>query len=243
MLHKQSVQIDMFNEMIFNRLMPKDHLLVKIDELVDFSFVYDITEGLYSELGRASIDPIVLFKILLLEFLYRLSDREAVKMVQTDIAFRWFLRLNLDDNVPDDSTLSYFRSRRLGEEPFEKFFNAIVRQCIDNDLVKKNRFIIDSTDVAANVNYPHEKKLIVNAFKRMINELRKFNEGRANEALAGFEKELSELKVVKEKTNVKDYCVIAKSMLKRYMYILVMNLRNIVNMKILSPYYGSYNGV
>lgn len=210
MLRKQSGQIDIFNEMIFSRLIPKDHLLVKIDELVDFSFVYDITEGLYSELGRASIDPVVLFKILLLEFLYRLSDREVVKRVQTDIAFRWFLRLNLDDSVPDDSTLSYFRSRRLGEEPFEKFFNSIVHQCIDNDLVKKNRFIIDSTDVAANVNYPHEKKLIINAFKRMINELRKFNEGRANVALAGFEKELSELKVVKEKTNVKDYCVIAK---------------------------------
>lgn len=210
MLKKQSGQIDIFNQMIFQKLIPKNHLLVKIDEFVDFSFVYDITEGLYSEIGRGSKDPVVLFKILLLEFLYRLSDKEVVKRISTDIAFRWFLRLSLDDAVPDDTTLSYFRSQRLGEESFERFFNSIVQQCIDRDLVKKKRYIVDSTDVAANVNYPKEKKLVVNAFKRMINELRKFNESKANEALAEFEKELTELKNTKDTTSGKDFCYIAK---------------------------------
>jgi len=210
MLKKQSGQIDIFNEMIFQKLIPKDHLLVKIDEFVDFSFVYDITEKFYSKIGRGSIDPIELFKILLLEFLYRLSDREVVKRIKTDIAFRWFLRLNLDDDVPDDSTLSYFRAQRLGEGPFEEFFDNIVEQCIKRELIKKKRYIIDSTDVAANVNYPKEKKLVVNAFKRMITELRKINEEEANEALAEFQKELYELKYTKDNTTVKDFCYIAK---------------------------------
>lgn len=210
MLKKQSGQIDIFNEMIFEKLIPKDHLLVKIDEFVDFSFVYDITENLYSEIGSGSIDPVVLFKILLLEFLYRLSDKEVVKRVRTDIAFRWFLRLNLDDDVPDDTTLSYFRSQRLGEEPFEEFFNCIVQQCIDKDLVKKKRYIVDSTDVAANVNYPRDKQLVVNAFKRVINEFKKFNQSKGMEILISFEEEIKTLKNAEEKTNVKDYCDIAK---------------------------------
>jgi transposase len=210
MLKKQSGQIDIFNEMIFESLIPKDHLLVKIEAFVDFTFVYKVTEELYSEIGRPSIDPVVLFKILLLEFLYRLSDRDVVKRIQTDIAFRWFLRLSLDDDVPDNTTLSYFRSQRLGEEPFEKFFNSIVQQCIEKDLINTRRYIVDSTDVAANVNYPKEKKLVVNAFKRVINELDKFNKNKASEMLTVFEQELEELSNKQEKTDVKDFCFIAK---------------------------------
>jgi transposase len=210
MLKKQSGQIDIFNEMIFQKLVPKDHLLVKIDEFVDFSFVYDITEEYYSEIGRGSVDPVVLFKMLLLEFLYKLSDKEVAKRTATDIAFRWFLRLSLDDTVPDDSTLSYFRSKRLGEEPFEEFFNCIIQQCIDKDLIKNKRYIVDSTDVAANVNYPKDKQLIVNAFKRVINEFKKTNEYQAAELLAAFEQEIETLKDSVEKPSVKDYCAIAK---------------------------------
>ncbi|WP_411680016.1 transposase [Clostridium thailandense] len=99
MLGKQSGQIDIFNGMIFERLIPKDHLLVKIDKIIDFSFVYEITKDYYSQVGRESIDPVVLFKLCLMEYLYCLSDREVVSRTQTYIAFRCFLRLNLDDKV------------------------------------------------------------------------------------------------------------------------------------------------
>ena len=89
------------------------------------------------------------------------ANVEVVKRIQTDIVFRWFLNLGVDDQGPDDTTLSYFRVKRLTEDHFEAFFTEIVKKCIEKDLIKSNRFIIDSTDVAANVNYPSEKRIPV----------------------------------------------------------------------------------
>lgn len=130
MLGKNSGQIDVFNNMIFEKLVPNNHLLVKIDSLIDFSFVYDTVKDNYSNIGRGSKDPAMILKICLLEYLYNLSDVEIVKRIRTDIAFRWFLGLSLDDEVPDDTTISHFRIHRMGEESFEEFFNNVIRECI-----------------------------------------------------------------------------------------------------------------
>jgi transposase len=92
-----------------------------------------------------------MFKLCLLEYLYKLSDPEIVKRTQTDVAYRWFLGLNIADKVPDNTTISHFRSKRLGDKLFEEFINAIVKTCIDKELVKSKRYMIDSTDVAANI--------------------------------------------------------------------------------------------
>ena len=101
-------QIDMFDSMIFEKLIPKDHLLVKIDSIIDFSFVYDLVKDFYSSIGRKSKNPVMMFKTLLLEYLYNLSDVRVKERIQTDIAFRWFLGLRIDDPTPDDSTTSFF---------------------------------------------------------------------------------------------------------------------------------------
>ena len=129
-------------------------------------------------------------KLLLLEYLYRLSDAEVVKRIQTDIVFRWFLNLGMNDSVPDDNMLSYFRVNRLTEEHFEGFFTEIVKKCIEHDLIRTNRFIIDSTDVAANVNYPSEKKLARSDFKKVIKEVAQFNETLADNISEAIECEI-----------------------------------------------------
>lgn len=190
MLGKNTGQIDVFDHMIFEKLIPKDHILVKIDKIVDFSFVYEKVKDKYSTIGRGSKDPIMMLKILVLEYLYRLSDVEVVNRIKTDIAFRWFLGLSIDNSVPDDTTISHFRVKRLGEEHFEEFFNEIVKQCVENDLINTKRYIIDSTDVAANVNYPSDKKLIRNAYKNVIKEVAKFDEDLAKEQMEKFESDI-----------------------------------------------------
>lgn len=214
MLGKQSGQIDIFSSMIFEKLIPKDHLLVKINEIIDFSFVYEIVKNYYSEVGRGSIDPVIMFKLCLLEYLYKLSDPEIVKRTQTDIAYRWFLGLNLDDKVPDDTTISHFRSKRLGDKPFEEFFNAIVKICIDKELVKTKRYMIDSTDVAANANYPSEKKLLCNAYKRVLREIEKYNKNLSMEKLNEFEKDINLEYKKSEKVSIQTYCKIARKHLE-----------------------------
>lgn len=218
MLKKNDGQIDIFNHMIFEKLIPKNHLLVKIDSIIDFSFVYEKIEDKYSDMGRGSKDPVMMVKILLLEYLYRLSDVEVSDRINTDVAFRWFLGLGIDDTVPDDTTISYFRVKRLGEEDFDAFFNEIVKMCIEKDLVKSRRYIVDTTDVAANVNYLSEKKLIRNAFTKVIKEIEKFNESLAKQHLEQFEAEIHREYENNENVSAKRYFEIASKHLQ-YLYL------------------------
>ncbi|HNT03377.1 MAG TPA: IS1182 family transposase [Bacillota bacterium] len=218
MLGKNNPQIDVFTHMIFDRLIPEDHLLVLINSIIDFSFVYDIVKEKYSDIGRKSEDPVMMLKICLLEFLYTLSDKKVVKRIQTDIAFRWFLGLSLDDEVPDDTTISHFRTNRMGEESFDEFFNEIVRNCIEKNIVKSKRYLIDTTDVAANVNYPSNRRLICDAFRKVIRETRKFNELLAEQLLVQFENEIEEEYKIDDKVSVKEYLQIAQKYAE-YLYL------------------------
>jgi len=210
MMHKNNGQIDVFNYMIFDKLIPKDHLLVKINSILDFSFIYGNLKDLYSKIGRNSIDPVIMFKMLLLEYIYVLSDVKVEERTKTDIVFRWFLGLTLDDSVPDATSLSYFRKRRLNDDYFDKIFNEIIFQCIEKGLIKTNRFMIDSTDVAANVNYPSKKKLITKAFNNVIIELGKFNKKLAINQLKEFQNEIDYEYEMNEKVRSKVHFEIAK---------------------------------
>lgn len=218
MLGKNNPQVDIFTHMIFERLIPKDHLLVLIDSIMDFSFVYDMVKDKYSDVGRASEDPVMMLKICLLQFLYTLSDKKVVKRIQTDIAFRWFLGLSLDAEVPDDTTICHFRTNRMGEENFDKFFNEIVRKCIEKNIVKSKRYLIDTTDVAANVNYPSNRRLICDAFRKVIREIKKFNEAFAEQQLTQFENEIEEEYRKDNKVSVKIYLQIAQKYAE-YLYL------------------------
>jgi transposase len=210
MLGKKSGQIDIFNSMIFEKLVPKDHLLVKVDSLFDFSFVYEIVKENYSHIGRKSEDPVVLFKLNLLEYLYRLSDGAVLTRTQTDMAFRWFLGLNLDDDLPDDTTISHFRIHRLGEKGFEDIFNEVVKKCIENNLVGKKRYMIDSTNVDANVNYPSIRRLICNAFRKVVKQIHRFNSSLADELLKNFEGDIDFEYEKSDKVPVLKFCTIAR---------------------------------
>lgn len=192
MLGKKSGQIDIFNSMIYEKLIPKDHLLILVDEAINFSFIYEIVKDKYSDIGRKSSDP------------------EVVSRTTTDVAFRWFLGLNIDDEVPDDTTLSHFRIHRLGNEGLENISNEIVKECISRNLVKKRRYIVDSTDVAANVNYPSVKKILCNSFRKIVKEIAKFNDNLSRELLEGFEGDIEKEHENSEHVSLSKYCEIGK---------------------------------
>jgi transposase len=215
MLSKNNPQIDVLTQMIYDKLVPKDHLLVKIDSNVDFSFVYKKVEKKYSDMGRSSKDPAMMVKIMLLEYLYKLSDVEVAKRISSDIVFRWFLGLNIDDKAPDDTTISHFRIKRLGKEDFEEFFNEIVKQCIDKNLVSTNRFLIDSTNVDTNASLPFGKKLIRDAYRKVSKEITKFDEDLAGKELASFEEDIDKEYESGEKVDAKKHYEIALKHLER----------------------------
>lgn len=223
MLGKNEAQFDVFDSIIFDKLIPKNHILVEIDAVVDFSFVYEQLKDHYSPIGRESKDPVMMFKILILEYLYNLSDVKVVERIKTDVALRWFLGLKLDDTVPDDTTVSFFRINHVGEEKFEEFFNEVVKQCIGKGLVKSRRYIIDSTDVAANVNYPSEKKLARKAFENVIKELEKFNVELAKEQLGKYENDIQKEYSKNEHVKSKKHFEITRERLG-YLYIKTYDL-------------------
>lgn len=193
MLKMNNPQMDFITYEVCKRLIPVDHLLVKINEIVDFSFIYDHLKTKYSDKGRGSKDPVMMFKILLLEYIYVLSDVQVSKRIMSDVAFRWFLGLNLDDPTPDDTTISHFRIHRLADKNLDEIFNKVVQMCIDKDIIKTNRFIVDTTDVAANVNYPSEKKLVRKAITKLAKEISVFDPTLGQSLLDGYQNGLDEL--------------------------------------------------
>ena len=121
-----------------DELVPKDHLLRKIDKHIDFSFIHDLVKDLYcKDNGRPAIDPTLLFKILFLGYLYGArSERQLIRDIQVNVAYRWFLGLNLTDKIPDASTLSQNRRRRFNDsDVYQNIFDEIVFQAMKKRLV------------------------------------------------------------------------------------------------------------
>ena len=115
-------------------LMPQQHFLRKLEAALDLSFVYEETARLYSRrFGRPPIDPVVIVKYLLVGFLYGIpSERQIEQRIQTDIALRWYLGLDLFDRVPDHSTVSQLRRRKPSfRKVFRRLFEEVVHQCVE----------------------------------------------------------------------------------------------------------------
>lgn len=104
-----------FHMVTIESLVPEKHLLRKVERLVDFSFIYREVEQCYCRNnGRPSIDPVVIVKYLLIGFLYGIeSERRIEQEIQVNMAYRWFLGLDIDEPVPDHSTISYNRKNDL----------------------------------------------------------------------------------------------------------------------------------
>jgi len=136
-------------------LVPADHLLRKIDSAVDFEFIRERVRHLYcADNGRPALDPVVLFKLLFLGYLFGIrSERQLMREVQVNAAYRWFLRLRLQDKVPDASTLSQNRRRRFRDsEVYQQIFDEIVELACRKGLVSGEVLYTDSTHLKATAN-------------------------------------------------------------------------------------------
>lgn len=160
-------------------IVPEDHLLRKIEKYIDFRFIYEKVKHLYSENnGRPSIDPVVLFKMLLIGYLYGIrSERRLIEEIKVNIAYRWFLGMGINDPVPNHSTISQNRRRRfLESEIYQEIFDEIVFQAIEKGLIEGKELFTDSTFLKANANkhkYITIKKKVSKSTQQYIEELEK----------------------------------------------------------------------
>lgn len=134
-------------------LIPETHLLRKIERMVSFDFIYDPLAPYYPATGRPSVDPVSMFKMLLIGYLYGIkSERRLVEEVQLNIAYRWFCGFELDDTIPNHSTFSKTRTRKWQQSDlFQKAFYEIVKQCIDSGLIDGEAMAADGSYIPANV--------------------------------------------------------------------------------------------
>lgn len=149
--HKRS-QVQMID---IESLVPENHLVRKIESVIDFEFVRELVKDLYSEdKGRPSIDPVVLVKIVFIQFLFGIrSMRQTIKEIEVNNAYRWFLGYGITDPVPHFSTFGKNYVRRFADNNlFEKIFQTIQQHLIEQGFIKEETIFVDSTHIKAYAN-------------------------------------------------------------------------------------------
>lgn len=136
------------------QLVPKDHLLRKIDKTINFDFIYNEVAELYSATGRPSIDPVVLVKIVMIQYLFGIpSMRQTIKEIQVNMAYRWFIGYSISEAIPHFSTFSKNYERRFrGTSLFDNIFIKILEIAEKNGLIAPEQIYIDSTHIKASAN-------------------------------------------------------------------------------------------
>ena len=155
MMGHRTKQFKFFAPTNLDALLPGDHFYRQLEGKLDLSFVRDLVRECYGELGRPSIDPVVFFKLQLIAFFEGISsERRLMETAHLNLAHRWYLGYDLDESLPDHSSLSKIRSR-YGVEVFHRFFERIVELCVAAGLVEGEELYLDATKVDANASIHH----------------------------------------------------------------------------------------
>jgi len=165
-----------FTSISLETLVPEDNFYRQVEKCIDLSFVRDLVYQLYSTFGRPSIDPVVFFKLQLIAFFEGIrSERFLMETVSLNLAHRWFIGYDLDEEVLDHSSLSKIRDR-YGMQIFQQFFEKIVELCKDARLVWGEELYFDSTKVNANASIDRMVERIESEAEQHIEELWKSEE-------------------------------------------------------------------
>lgn len=150
MMGSKSYQEKMFYNFSLSNRVPEDHFLCKLEQIIDLRFVRKLVADKYSYTGQRSIDPEVLFKMMLIGYFYGItSERRLAEDLSVNIAYMWYLGYDIDEATPHHSVISKARTR-FGKEVFEQFFNRILEQCVEAGLVRGDKVFADSTYIRAN---------------------------------------------------------------------------------------------
>ena len=149
MMGIKSYQERMFYNFSLSGKVPQDHLVRTLNEVLDLRFVRELVAGKYSHTGQRSVDPEVLFKMMLIGYFYGItSERRLAEDISVNMAYMWYLGYDVDEQTPNHSVISKARAR-YGRAVFEEFFNRILEQCVKAGLVRGEKVFADSTYIRA----------------------------------------------------------------------------------------------
>ena len=165
MLERGKRDRDLVEFVVIDQLVPAEHLLRKIDAAVDFDRIYEMVDILYSEdNGRPSVDPVVLFKVVLIQHLYGLpSLRRTADEISANICYRWFLGYTLQEETPHFSTVSYNFRHRFTAETVDQVFAWILEEVAEAGYLSPKAVFIDGTHIKANANTKKRVKAAISA--------------------------------------------------------------------------------
>ena len=163
-------------------LVPQDDLVRKLEACIDWNFIYPTVEHLYSKVGRPSIDPVVLFKMVFINIIFGINSmRRTCKEIKVNMSYRWFVGIGIDQEVPNYSTWSQNYIRRFGDsDVFDQIFSRILEEVIDYGYLDLTTIFGDSTHQKANANKNKYKNEKVEIAKKVYEEelLKEINEDR-----------------------------------------------------------------
>ena len=144
----------LFYAFVLDRVVPADHLVRRIDGVLDLRWLHDELAGFYSHTGRPSIDPELMVRMLIVGYVFAIrSERQLCAEVQVNLAYRWFCRLGIEDDVPDHSAFSRVRHERFRDaDVLRRVFEAVVGACLSGGLVGGEAFSVDASFIVADVN-------------------------------------------------------------------------------------------
>lgn len=156
-------------------LVPEDHLLRKIEKIMDYDWLYERLDSYYNhDVGRPGSDPVVLIKMVLIQHLFGIpSLRQTYREIRVNMAYRWFLGYGLLDNIPHFATVSYAFCKRFPPELAEEIFEHILNKAINNKMVDPSAIFIDGTHIKASANKKkYQKEQVKKAAKVYGEQLR-----------------------------------------------------------------------
>jgi IS5 family transposase len=174
---QQSMTLSPYIE-LYNLIIPKDNILRQINELVDFSFVYEELKERYSlDNGRNAIDPIRMFKYLLLKTIFELSDVDIVERSRYDMSFKYFLHMAPEESVIDSSSLTKFRKLRLKDlNLLDMLINKTVEIAIEQGIIQSKAIIVDATHTKARYNQKSPREILQDRSRKLRKAVYKANE-------------------------------------------------------------------
>jgi len=169
MIKKQETMILSEYIGIYDLVVPKDNMLRRINELIDFSFVYnELVDKYCSNNGRNAIDPIRMFKYLLLKSIFDLSDMDIVERSKYDMSFKYFLGMAPEESVIESSSLTKFRRLRLKDvNLLDMLINKTVEIALEKGIIKSKSIIVDATHTSARYNQKSPREVLQECSKRL----------------------------------------------------------------------------
>jgi transposase len=143
-----------FYSFCLDEVVPADHRVREIADVLDLSWVHAELGPHYSALGRPSIDPVLMIRMLIVGYVFAIrSERLLCREVQVNLAYRWFCGLSIEDKIPDHSAFSRARNERFRDSDiFRQVFERVVEACIAAGLVGGEGFAVDASLIAADAN-------------------------------------------------------------------------------------------